>query len=206
MDLVAWLDRLAALPAPALYAVLAVAAALENVFPPLPADTVVALGAFMAARGGHSLLGSLAATLLGNLLGAALLYRLGWRYGRGWLVARAGRFGGQAVLERVQAWHARFGLPAIALTRFLPALRAVVPPLAGALHLPPAGTLAAMTGASAIWYGLITWFAFQAGANLEPFLAAVARSQRLLAIGAAAIVLLAVGTWWLVRRLRGERT
>jgi membrane protein DedA with SNARE-associated domain len=201
-DLVGWLDRLAALPTPALYAVLALAAAAENLFPPLPADTVVAIGAFVAARGAGSMWGSLAATLAGNMAGAALLYRLGWRYGRGWIVARSARFGGEGVLTRVQEWHARWGLPAVALTRFLPALRAVVPPLAGALHLPPGRTLAAMTLASAAWYGFITWFAFQAGENLESFLALVQRSQRTVSIGAVALVAFIAVTWWLVRRAR----
>ncbi|MCU0650087.1 MAG: DedA family protein [Gemmatimonadaceae bacterium] len=201
-DLVGWLDRLAALPTPALYVVLALAAAAENLFPPLPADTVVAVGAFVAARGAGSWWGSLLATLVGNIAGAGVLYRLGWRYGRGWLVARAERFGGERVLARVQSWHGRFGLPAIALTRFLPALRAVVPPLAGALHLRPVTTLTAMTLASAAWYGLITWCAFQAGANLEEFLAVVQRSQRALALGALAVVVIIGGAWWLVRRTR----
>ena len=47
-SLLAWL---VALPAGWLYAVIAVAALMENVFPPLPADTVIALGAFVAHQG-----------------------------------------------------------------------------------------------------------------------------------------------------------
>ena len=45
------LDWLSSLPPTALYLVLAVTAAAENIFPPLPADTVVALGSWLSARG-----------------------------------------------------------------------------------------------------------------------------------------------------------
>ena len=66
-------EWLAALPAMALYAVMFIAAALENVFPPVPADTVVAFGSFLAARGDGTILGAFAATLLGNMTGAAAM-------------------------------------------------------------------------------------------------------------------------------------
>ena len=52
----------AGLPVAALYPALAVLAALENVFPPLPTDTVVALGTWLAARGNGSALAAFLAT------------------------------------------------------------------------------------------------------------------------------------------------
>ena len=42
---------LESLPPGPLYALIAVFAALENIFPPVPADAVVALGAFLEGRG-----------------------------------------------------------------------------------------------------------------------------------------------------------
>jgi len=75
------LGWLSGLPPAALYAALAVVSAAENVFPPLPADTVVAFGAFLAARGQATLLGAFLATWLGNVSGALLVYMLGRRYG-----------------------------------------------------------------------------------------------------------------------------
>jgi membrane protein DedA with SNARE-associated domain len=44
-------DALASLPLVPTYLVLMALSALENVFPPVPADTAVALGAFLARRG-----------------------------------------------------------------------------------------------------------------------------------------------------------
>jgi membrane protein DedA with SNARE-associated domain len=199
-DLVGWLDRLAALPEPVLYLVLAVAAAAENIFPPLPADTVVAIGAFVAARGAGSLVGVLVATMMGNLGGAAGMFAVGRRFGPQWIASRASRFGGAAAIERVQRAVGRFGLAAVVVTRFIPGIRAVVPPLAGALTLPAGRTLLAMTLASAVWYGIITSLAFSAGNELERFLDLVQRSQRISGIGAATIVLIVLGSWWWRRR------
>ena len=45
------LDALASLPLVPTYLLLMALSALENVFPPVPADTAVALGAFLARRG-----------------------------------------------------------------------------------------------------------------------------------------------------------
>src|SRR3989442_11932178 len=44
------LQVLESLPSGPLYALIAALAAVENVFPPVPADTAVALGAFLAGR------------------------------------------------------------------------------------------------------------------------------------------------------------
>ena len=75
------LDWLTALPPAVLYLVLAIVAAVENVFPPIPADTVVAFGAFLAARGHATLAGAFLATLGGNTAGAMGMYAAGRRFG-----------------------------------------------------------------------------------------------------------------------------
>src|SRR5262249_47178694 len=73
----AFLDWLARLPTLPTYLVLMVLSALENVFPPVPADVAVALGAFLAQRGEVSapLLG--AVCWLANTASAAGMYYLG---------------------------------------------------------------------------------------------------------------------------------
>ncbi len=198
MDLLAWLGTL---PAPLLYAVLALAAAVENVVPPLPADTVIALGAFAAARGPGSALGVWLATMTGNVGGALLMYALGRRVGVDWLARRAPRLFPAAAADRVRAAFERRGIWALAASRFLPAVRALVPPVAGALGVPLAPAAVAMTVASGVWYALVCLLAFRAGGNAEALLAALAAPRRWLAIGAA----LAVGAWLWVRWRRRPR-
>lgn len=194
------LDWLGALPAPLLYLAIAVAAFAENVFPPLPADTAIALGAFVAARGEASVIGAWAATMVGNLGGALLMYVLGRRLGAPWLTRKLPMLGGPDAAERVRQQYARHGLWALSVSRFIPAVRAVVPPLAGALGIGVGRAMVAMSLASALWYGLITWFAFTIGANVDALLATVAHSQRLLAVVAIGIVATALVVWWMRQR------
>ncbi len=47
-SLLAWLGEL---PLGTLYVAMGFTSAIENVFPPFPADAVVAFGSFLAARG-----------------------------------------------------------------------------------------------------------------------------------------------------------
>lgn len=193
------LDWLGTLPSLWLYLVIAAAAFAENLFPPLPADTAVALGAFVAARGSGSAVGAWAATMIGNLGGAVLMYALGRRLGAPWLANRLPSLGGEAAEARVRAQYARHGLWALAVSRFIPAVRAVVPPLAGALGIGLGRAIAAMSLASALWYGLITWFAFTLGANADVLLETIGRSQRVLG-GVALVIAIAAGAYFLRRR------
>ena len=64
------LDALASLPLVPTYLVLMVLSALENVFPPVPADTAVALGAFLARRGEISVVPLAILCWLANLASA----------------------------------------------------------------------------------------------------------------------------------------
>lgn len=194
------LDWLGALPAAWLYLVIAVAAFAENVFPPLPADTAIALGAFVAARGEGSAVGAWAATMVGNLGGALLMFVLGRRLGAGWLQRKLPILGGPEGAARVEIAYRKHGLWALVVSRFIPAVRAVVPPLAGALRLGLVRAMIAMSLASAVWYALVTWLAFSLGANAEALLAAVGSSQRVAAGVAMAIVVVAFVVWRRRRR------
>ena len=197
--LLAWLETL---PVGALYASLALIAAIENVFPPVPADTVVAFGSFLAARGHGTALGAFLSTWIGNVAGAMTMYAVGRRFGAEWLQARMARRGGADMQQRLERMYGKYGLLAIFMSRFLPGIRALVPPFAGALRVPPVRAAAMIAIASAIWYGTVTIVAFRLGANWEQATATLADYQRSIAIGVGAIVLLGLLVW-LLRRKRG---
>lgn len=193
------LDWFAALPPALLYLALFGAAFVENVFPPAPSDVVVAFGSFIAARGPGLPVLTFLFVLAGNVAGAMTMYGLGRKYGADRVMRRLGAGGdGQA---RMEAMFRRWGIWALVVSRFLPGVRALVPPFAGALKLGAVRSAIAMGLASAVWYGGITYLAYTAGANFEALQARMAAGQRWLAIGATAIVLAAVAVW-LVRRRR----
>ena len=196
--LIAWLT---ALPLALLYPVLAVVAAIENVFPPIPADSVVALGSWLAGRGEGSAMGAFVATWLGNVGGAVGMYLVGRRHGAGWMRRRFPGLADERAEARLQAMYGRYGVAALVVSRLIPGVRALVPPFAGALRVPPAQAIGAMALASAVWYGLISYLAFNAGADWPELMRLVKRSGTLVAAGAAGA--LAIGLLvWLARRRR----
>ncbi|PYP80161.1 MAG: hypothetical protein DMD35_05255 [Gemmatimonadetes bacterium] len=85
--LVEWLSHV---PLSVLYLLMAAFAAVENVFPPVPADTVVALGSWLAARGQGSAFWAIFATWVGNVAGAGAMYVVGRRHGTAWMHRRGG--------------------------------------------------------------------------------------------------------------------
>ncbi|WP_396219628.1 DedA family protein [Gemmatimonas sp.] len=192
-DLLAWLSSL---PEPLLYGALVLAAFAENVFPPVPADTVIALGAFVAARGNGSALGVWLATMLGNIGGAMLMYGLGHRYGLPWLLRRFPVLFPAGAAERITERFKTQGLVAVIVSRFLPGVRAVVPPLAGAMGIGAVRALIAMSLASGAWYGLVCVLAFRAGANADALLERIAGQQRTVGLVAAGIVVVTIGVMW----------
>ena len=196
----AWLT---ALPPWALYASLAAVAAIENIFPPFPADTIVAFGAFLAAHGEASLAGTVAATWVGNVGGALIMYALGRRLCGPELRRRLEGLGGGGSVERFGGLYERYGIAALFLSRFLPAVRAVVPPLAGALHIPALRFTVIVAAASAIWYGGVAVVAYRVGSNWTELRAALGSMGRWTGGAALAIVLVAVAV--IVWRRRASR-
>ena len=176
-------------------------AALENVVPPVPADTAVALGAFLAGRGRLSAWAVFGLTWGANVASAGAVYWLARRYGRGLFRGALGRRLLPApVLAHIEAQYRRHGTYGIFLSRLLPVWRAVVPPFAGIAGLSAARTLVPLALASALWYGGLTFLVATLGTNLEAVLAALARVNRVL--GAAALGLAIVVVVALLRRLR----
>jgi membrane protein DedA with SNARE-associated domain len=197
-----FLDWLAGLPPTLLYLALAVTAAAENIFPPLPADTVVAFGSFLAARGEATLLGSFLATWLGNVIGAMAMYGAARWLGADWMHSRLQKLGSERYEKRLERLYGRFGTGALFLSRFLPGVRGVVPPVAGALKMPVLPVSAAIVVASAIWYGLVTFLAYRVGTSWNALQERITGVSMWVGIGAAAFAAALVIGWLTYRRKR----
>ena len=189
------------LPPLALYLALAATAALENIFPPLPADTIVAFGSFLAARGEASPVGAFLATWIGNIVGAMAMYAAGRRLGAEGLRSRFRWLRGEKGAARLRQFYDRNGMLGLFVSRFLPGVRALVPPFAGALRIPPLRAAVVMGLASGIWYAAISVFAYRIGNNWEDLQAKIGAFSRTAAIAASALAILA-GVVWLVRSRR----
>jgi membrane protein DedA with SNARE-associated domain len=194
------LGLLAGLPGWAVYLLLACGAAVENLVPPIPADTFVLVAGLLSTRAVVDPVIAGVLTWTANVGGALLVYRMGHRHGRGFFEVGAGRLvlrKGQ--LARIERFYSRWGTYAVFFARFLPGLRAVVPAFAGISHQGFWRTAVPIASASAIWYGGLIWAGRVAGRNL-PMVEAWfgSASGVLLGIAVLLAIVLAVG-WWKTR-------
>ena len=195
------LATLESLPPGPLYALIGLLAAVENVFPPVPADTAVALGGFLAGRGTLDVWAVFLVTWIANVGSAAGVYAVARRHGPRFFAGPIGRrLMPPQVLQHIAAAYHRHGLWGIFLSRLLPVWRAVVPPFAGIAQVPATRALLPMAIASGLWYGAITFLVAALGTNFEEVLAVLGRVNRVL--GAAALVFLAALGLWMWRRLK----
>ena len=169
----------------------------------MPADTVVALGAFLA---GHGILDPwtvFAVTWVGNVVSAALVYFVGRHYGLAFFTGRIGRrLLSEATLAHIEAAYARHGSYGIFFSRLLPVWRGVVPPFAGVARVPARRALLPIALASALWYGAIIFLVVRLAPTLDQALATLGRVNRVLGVAALALVLIVVV--WVIRRRRSR--
>jgi membrane protein DedA with SNARE-associated domain/uncharacterized tellurite resistance protein B-like protein len=167
----------------------------------VPSDAAVALGAFLSIRGLTTPFGVFVVTWVANLAGAAAVYFIARRYGRRLFATRTGRRllapRSLAIIERE---YLRFGVAGIFISRFLPGIRAVVPPFAGLIGLSALRTLVPMGVASAIWYGGITILGTVIGSEWERINRIILGVNRTLAV--VAVVLIGAGVILYLRARR----
>jgi len=200
-----FLDWLIALPAGAAFLVLMALSALENVFPPVPADVAVVLGAFVARRAGQSpaLVGLLC--WIANTGSSAALYFYARAQGRAWLdTGWAARLLPPEAVRSLEDAYARHGVLGIFVSRFLPGVRAAVTPFAGVMGVAPWRALLPASIASGIWYAILIAIGSAVGLNWDAARRFVDDLNRVLAI--VALLATLAGVWWLWKRRRAKPT
>jgi membrane protein DedA with SNARE-associated domain len=194
-DFLAWV---AALPQAGVYLVLIALSAVENVFPPVPADVALVLGALLAQRGKGPAYALGAMCWAANMASSAGMYFYARSHGRAFFDhAWVRRLMPPPVVQALEKAYAHHGLWAIFFSRFLPGLRAAVTPFAGLLGVSPVRALLPAAAASAIWYSFLIAVGTTLGLNWDRAKALVGDANRVLAV--ISVVVFCVVAWWLWR-------
>ncbi|MCU0621684.1 MAG: VTT domain-containing protein [Gemmatimonadales bacterium] len=166
----------------------------ENIVPVVPADLAAALGAFLARRGTTTPLGVFLVVWLANVAGAVTVYGVARRLGRPFLATALGRrLLSPDAVARIERGYLHYGIAGIFLSRFLPGIRAVVPPFAGIFGLGAWRAVPPLVLASAVWYGGITALGFLLAGEWSTIVSLLGQLSRILAAVAAIVVLAVVG-------------
>lgn len=170
----------------------------------MPADVAVALGAFLSHHGTTRPLIVFLIAWSFNAGGAMLVYVLVRRSGRDFfelpVVRRLMAPEAIAVIERD---YLRLGVFGLIIARFLPGIRAVVPPFAGLFRIPALRVFLVIALVSGTWYGGITWIGTVAGGEFDRVQAILHQMGRTTAIIAIALAVV-IGLYFYSRRKRHE--
>ena len=113
------------------YFILFISAFIENIFPPIPGDTVTVFGAYLVGRGFLNFWGVLISTTLGSIAGFmavfALAYWIEWKliekYRPKWVE--------RSKIDRVEKWFRQYGYWIVLINRFLSGIRSIISLVAG---------------------------------------------------------------------------
>ena len=164
-----WIEELiAAIGYPGIVLVMAI----ENIFPPIPSEAVLPFAGSLSAKGELDFWGVVAAGTAGSLLGAVVLYAIGYfarEAGVRRLVENYGRyvFISEKDLDRGAAWFERYGEAVIFFGRLIPLIRRIVSVPAGYTRMHFGRFILFTTLGTALWSLVLTYVGRLLGENWE---------------------------------------
>lgn len=114
--------------------------AIEVVVPPIPSEAILLLTGFNVGLGSFGFVEAVIATSVGSLIGATLLYLVGYFFTQERLegiIAKYGKYVGLPLkdLQRTMNWFERFGGPLVLFGRMFPIIRSLVSIPAGLVKM-----------------------------------------------------------------------
>ena len=174
---------------------------LENLFPPIPSEVIVPFAGYMTFKGHFNLAAVIGVATAGSLVGALILYGLGWwldesRVRR--LVCYYGRYAmlSEKDLDRALAWFRRYGELTIFFARLVPIVRSVISVPAGLARMSIIRFVGFTALGTGLWSFLLAWAGRTLGANWSLVADFVSRYQDIVMVLLVAALFL-----FLVRRL-----
>jgi membrane protein DedA with SNARE-associated domain len=180
------------IPPLAIYTVVFLSCVLESFFPPWPTDVLVLYAGFLAGRGQLEPGIVAAVAITGTQVGVMAAFWVARRWGPALLAGPLGRLFRADRLAQLERWFARFGVPAVAISRFFPGIRALVMPTAGLAGFSAWKVLWWAGLSVVVWNSLVVWLGVLTGAHLE-WARQVLVGYNTVAFGIVAVGLVAAG-------------
>ncbi len=179
------------LPPALAYVLLFISAFVENVFPPIPGDTVTVIGAYLVSTGKLTFWGVYIATTVGSVVGFFTMYLLGLIIGTRLLQSKMiQKYFSLQKSERVKKWFANYGYWVIVANRFLSGTRSVISLFAGFFALKWLPVLLLSFLSAAIWNGLLIYGGYLLGNNWKTIIYWVKQYNKIVLIISVFLVIL----------------
>lgn len=145
----------------------AIAIALENLFPPLPSEVILPLAGFTASQGAMNLIGAIIWATVGSVVGAIALYLIGAWLGRDRMHRLLVKVPLVSVEDanRTEAWFDKHGKKTVFFGRMIPIFRSLISIPAGVTRMPMLVFIPLTAAGSLIWNTLFILAGFYLGEN-----------------------------------------
>lgn len=164
----------------------------------MPGESLVLAGGFLAGQGLFDLGDLVVVISMAAILGDSIAYELGRHLGCEWLLAHGKRFGlRQEHLHRVDGFFVRHGGKAVFGSHFMHLLRALMPFVAGARHMPYRKFLLFNAVGCIVWATVFVLLGYVAGESWRVTAKWIGRGSEI----AGGALLLAIALGWLWRWL-----
>ena len=197
----AFLAFLNAQPPGWIYVFLFLGAFMENVMPPIPGDTLIVFGAYLAGMGIIGVVPAHLAMWVGSTVGCLLVYGLAYWKGRAFFIRLNLRLFSAGNLDLAEAWFARYGDKLVVFNRFLPTVRAFVGIVAGISRMHPVRMTVYVVLGTFLWNSLLVYFGLKVGENWELVIKVLEAYNRILLL---LMVPCAIGIWAWHRRKKAR--
>ncbi|QED48296.1 DedA family protein [Cytobacillus dafuensis] len=144
--------------------------ALENILPPIPSEVILTFGGFMTTTSNMSIIGVIAVSTVGSVIGAIALYGIGLlidvnRLGKivdkwGYILRLTSKD-----IDKANAWFHKFGVWTVLLGRLVPLVRSLISIPAGMAHMNFGIFLLFTTVGSLIWNSVLVTLGAAVGAS-----------------------------------------
>ncbi len=150
-----------------LYIFLFLSAIVENLFPPIPGDTITAFGAFLVGTGRLNYALVFISTSAGSVIGFMLLFYLGRYLEREFFLQKDYKYFSVQSIIAAEKWFDKYGFLVILGNRFLPGVRSVISIVSGISNLSPIKVFSLALISSAVWNFIWIQAGFMLGNNWD---------------------------------------
>ena len=170
--------------------------AVENIFPPIPSEVILTFGGFLTTYSTLTPLGVIISATIGSLLGAIILYYLGYFFS-----SKLNRFFKNDDIVKANDWFKNKGCKAVLYCRFVPIVRSLVSIPAGINKMSMPIFLLYTTLGTIIWNTVLVYAGVFLGSNWSYFSNIMSRCSKVVLVGI--IILIFIRIW--IKKIKKDK-
>lgn len=188
-------------PPGSIYFFLFLGAFMENIVPPIPGDTLIVFGAYLAGIGVIDAWPVYVVMWAGSALGCYLVYLIAYVKGRDFFLRWEAYYTEESKIEVVETWFAKYGVRIVIFNRFLPTVRAFVGIVCGIIRMNPLKMAIYVVIGTILWNSLLVYFGLMVGENWQLVITVLQTYNKVV----ITVALLVAGVYYGLKYLKKRR-